>query len=52
MYNCICTVHVGLGKRFEIFEPSFVYYAFEAKFLLRSFAATPTSVFAHAHFCN
>ena len=43
---------LGLGKRFEIFEPSFVYCAFEAKFLLRSFAAMPISVFAHAHFCN
>ena len=45
---------LGLGNtcRFEIFEPLFVYCAFEAKFLLRSFAAMPISVFAHAHFCN
>ena len=43
---------VGLGKRFEYSNlRSFTAHS-KLNFSLRSFAATPTSMFAHAHFCN
>ena len=53
-----CNFAIGLGKPLKHIAAylnqasSFVYCAFEAKFLLWSFTATPTSVFAYAHFCN
>ena len=36
-------VHVRAGKKVRIFEPSFVYCTFEAKFL-------PSKLHCHAHF--
>ena len=43
---------LGLGKRFEYSNlRSFTAHS-KLNFSLRSFAATPTSMFAHAHFCN
>ena len=36
-------------KKFRMFEPSFFCCAFKSKFFLRSFAATPTLMFAHVH---
>ena len=42
-------INTKAGKKLRMFEPSFVCCAFESKFSLRSFAATPTLMFAHAH---
>ena len=36
-------IHIRAGKKVQIFEPSFVYCAFEAKFL-------PSKLRCHAHF--
>ena len=39
-------VHVRAGKKVQMFEPSFVCCRFNLNFSLRSFAATPTLMFA------
>ena len=52
MYYTGVTYTLGLGKRFESSNlRSFATHS-KLNFSLRSFAATPTLMFAHAHSCN
>ena len=47
-----CTYILGLGKRFEYSNLRLFTAHLKLNFSLRSFTATPTSMFAHVHFCN
>ena len=48
----VCMYIQGLGKRFECLNlRSFATHS-KLNFYLRSFAATPTLMFAHVHLCN
>ena len=49
IYTCTCTLYIRAGKNLRMFKPSFICCTFEYKFSLRSFTATPTLMFAHAH---
>ena len=52
IYTHLLALHVGLGKRFESSNLRPFAMHSNLNFSLRSFAATPTLMFAHEHLSN